>query len=389
MKALDIARTNMLRTFRDRTGLFFIVILPMILIVVLGMTYGGWNQVRVGVSGADGGPLAQDLIGSVHTTETRLEVRRYGSAADLRDAVERGYIQIGLAIPTDYDAQLAGGGTPQVEIVAQVNTVASMVRTALDDAIATQAAQIRAARFTAAKSGLSFDRALAAARQVQPSVAGVAVVLESVGEVSSNPNGFTVGAQSQVILFVFLTSLTGAVQLILTRQLGISRRMYSTPTGVGTIVLGEALGRFGFALFQGGLIVVGSALLFGVDWIDPGVTAAIVVAFAVVATGAAMLVGTFAANAHQAAALGPALGMIAGLLGGTMVPSEIFPDAMRTLSYITPHAWAMDAFHAVLLRGAGVLQVLPQLGVILAYAAVLLFVAVWRFRRVIGTVSTA
>ena len=197
------------------------------------------------------------------------------------------------------------------------------------------------------------------------------------------------GAQSQVILFMFLTSLTGATQLILTRQLGISRRMFSTPTGAGTIILGEALGRFAFALFQGGLIVVASALLFGVDWVDPGATAAIVVAFAVVATGAAMLVGTFASNTHQAAALGPALGMIAGLLGGTMVPPEIFPSIMRTLSYVTPHAWAMDAFHAVLLRGAGLVDVLPQIGVILAYAVALLFVAVWRFRRVIATVSAA
>jgi ABC-2 type transport system permease protein len=102
-----------------------------------------------------------------------------------------------------------------------------------------------------------------------------------------------------------------------------------------------------------------------------------------------MVVGTFAANTHQAAALGPALGMVAGLLGGTMVPPEIFPSLMRTLSYITPHAWAMDAFHAVLMRGADLLEVLPQLGVILAYAGALLFVAVWRFRRVISTVSTA
>jgi ABC-2 type transport system permease protein len=389
MKALVIARTNMVRTFRDRTGLFFIVVLPLILIIVLGMTYGGMNTARIGVAGADGGPLAADLVASLHTTETRLEVRRYATAGELRDAVERGFVQIGLAIPADYDAQLTGGGMAQVEIVAQANTLASSVRTAIDDGIATQAAQVRAARFAVTRNGIPFDRALAAARLAQPTVAGMAVALESVGDVSSNPNGFTVGAQSQVILFMFLTSLTGATQLILTRQLGISRRMFSTPTGTGTIILGEALGRLAFALFQGGLIVFASALLFGVDWIDPGVTAAVVIAFAMVATGAAMLVGTFASNTHQAAALGPALGMVAGLLGGTMVPAEIFPDIMKTLSYVTPHAWAMDAFHAVLLRGAGLIDVLPQVGVIVAYATALLLVAVWRFRRVIATISAA
>ena len=387
MKALVIARTGMLRTIRDRTSLFFIVVLPLILIVVLGMTYGGTSTARIGVSGAGGGPLAGDLVASLHANEMPVDVRRYASTDELRDAVERGYVQIGLAIPADYDATLTGGGTAKIEIVAQANSLASTIRTTIDDAIAVQASQVQAARFVAASRGIPFEEALLAARRTESSVAGVAVAVETVRDATSNPDGFTVGAQSQVILFMFLTSLTGATQLILTRQLGISRRMFSTPTGTGTIILGEALGRFAFALFQGGLIVLASAALFGVDWVDWVVTAAVVVAFAVVATGAAMIVGTFAANTHQAGALGPAVGMIAGLIGGTMVPPEIFPSMMRTLSYATPHAWAMDAFHAVLLRGAGLVEVLPQIGVILAYAAVLLAIAVWRFRRVIATVS--
>ena len=61
MKALVIARVNMVRTFRDRMSLFFILVLPMILIVVLGMTYGGMNTARIGVADLDGGPLAADL----------------------------------------------------------------------------------------------------------------------------------------------------------------------------------------------------------------------------------------------------------------------------------------------------------------------------------------
>ena len=42
-------------------SLFFILVLPMILIVVLGMTYGGMNVARVGIADQDGGPLARDL----------------------------------------------------------------------------------------------------------------------------------------------------------------------------------------------------------------------------------------------------------------------------------------------------------------------------------------
>jgi len=64
-----------------------------------------------------------------------------------------------------------------------------------------------------------------------------------------------------------------------------------------------------------------------------------------------------------------------------MVPLEVFPPAMRTVAHVTPHAWAMDAFGDILGRGGGVGDVAVELGVLLAYAAVLLGVAVALFRR--------
>ena len=286
-------------------------------------------------------------------TDIRLDVRHYGTADELRDAVERGFVELGLVIHPGYDAALRTGGSGSLEFVAQPASVASAVRTALDTAIADQTALIQAARYSATARGIPFDQALATARERAPSVAGMAVAVEAIGDQTANPNGFAVGAQSQVILFMFLTSMTGAVALISTRTLGIARREFSTPTSAGTIVSGEALGRFAFALFQGAFIVVASAILFGVDWIDPLATAAIVVSFALVAAGAAMLVATVVSNEHQLSAIGPALGMLLALLGGAMVPIEVFPPLMRTVSHVTPHAWAIDAFHDLLLNGGG------------------------------------
>jgi ABC-2 type transport system permease protein len=193
-----------------------------------------------------------------------------------------------------------------------------------------------------------------------------------------------VGAESQVILFMFLTSMTGAAVLVTTRQLGITRREFSTPTSIRSIIAGEALGRFVFALFQGGFIVLATALLFGVSWVDPLASGAIIVAFALVASGAAMLLATLVSNENQLSALAPALGMILGLLGGTMVPAEVFPDAMRTLSHVTPHAWAMEAFHQLLLDGGGLADVLLQVAVLLGFAGVVLTLAIFRFRRAIA-----
>ncbi len=382
-KALEIARANLLRTTRDRLGLFFIIVLPLMLIIVLGITYGGFDSARIGLSDADGGPLATDLVDGISVEGIDLSIRRYDSASALREAVQRGFVEIGVVIPADYDAAVRSGEPGRLELVAQANGLAGAIGSAVDEAIARQSALLRAARFVMERDGIDFDAALQLARQVEPAAPGVEVAVDSVAESASGPNGFTVGAQSQLILFVFLTSLTGAAELILTRQLGISRRMYATPTSAWTIVAGEGLGRYAYALFQGFFIVTVTAIAFGVDWKDPLATGAIVVVFGLVAAGAAMLIGSVAANPSQAGAIGPALGMMLGLLGGTMVPADVFPQGMRTVAHLTPHAWAMDAFRDMHLNDAGVLQILPQLGVLLAFAVVLLGVAVFRFRRLV------
>lgn len=383
-KALAIARANLIRTARDRLGLFFIIVLPMILIVVLGLTYGGFNTARVGLADADGGPLATDLVTGIQPEGITIVVRRYDNPDALRDAVRRGFVEVGLVIPAGYDDAARSGAAAPIEVVTQPSGLAGAVRSAVDEAIARQAALLRAARFAMAAHALSLDDALATARSQVAHAPGVSVAVESVADTTANPGGFTIGAQSQVILFVFLTSLTGATELILTRELGISRRMFSTPTSAWTIIVGEGLGRYAFALFQGFFIVIVSAVAFGVNWVDPLATTAIVLVFGLVAAGGAMVIGAWARNASQGGALGSALGLLLALLGGTMVPADVFPSAMRTISHVTPHAWAMDAFRKMLLDNAGLVQILPQLGVLLGFAAILLTIAVVRFRQSIA-----
>ena len=181
------------------------------------------------------------------------------------------------------------------------------------------------------------------------------------------------------MLFAFLTSLSGATQLILSRQLGISRRMLATPTSVGSILLGEALGRFAVALFQAVFIVAATALIFGVVWGDPLGATVLVLAFSLVAAGVAMLIGAVANNAEQAGSIGVFAGLGVGAIGGSMVPPEIFPEQMATISWFTPHRWALDGFRELIVGGA-VGDILPQVGVLLGIAAVVLVLATWRLR---------
>ena len=47
--AFEIARVNLLRVLRDRTNLFFVFLLPLIIIIALGAAFGGAGTSRLGV----------------------------------------------------------------------------------------------------------------------------------------------------------------------------------------------------------------------------------------------------------------------------------------------------------------------------------------------------
>ncbi|MGZ8563954.1 MAG: ABC transporter permease [Candidatus Limnocylindria bacterium] len=383
MKALAIAGANVTRMGRDRLGLFFVVLLPIILVLVLGLQFGSSFSPKIGVHATEPGELGDDLIAGFGEIQPEAWVAvRYPDEAALRDAVERGAVDAGLALPDRYDERLRAGETVEIAYLAQAGNVGIGIQETVRGIVAEQAATVRAARFAAAELGGTIDDLLATAAEVAPSLPELAVTTETAGEelFPRELLGFALGAQSELILFVFLTSLTGATQLILTRTLGVSRRMLSTPTSTATILLGETLGRFGVAMIQALIIVIASALAFGVQWGDPLGAAAVVIAFSLVGAGAAMLIGSVSSNPEQASALGVVGGLVLAAVGGCMVPPEVFPPIMQTITRFTPHAWALDGLRALAVRDANLVGVLPQVGVLAAFAAVLLSLAVWRLR---------
>ncbi|MFC4533000.1 ABC transporter permease [Sphaerisporangium dianthi] len=377
-----IAGVALRRLARDRSNLFFMLIFPLALILVLGMAFGGASTPRLGLLDQDGGPLAARVVNALRHTPG-VAVVAADDEGDLRTAVERGGLQAGLVIPAGYGAAVGSGGQAALRYLARPDRLAQQLGVTVQAVVTREAGTLRAARFAAAHGTGSFGEALTAADAFGPLVPAVRVTVRTTGTAlfPATLSTYDVGAASQLLLFVFLTSLTGAVALIETRRLGVSRRMTATPTPVRTIMLGEAAGRIAVALLQGLIIMVGSALLFGVNWGDPLGAGALLAAFALVGSGAAMLVGAVLRSEQQAGGLGVLIGLGLGALGGSMVPIELFSDTMRAVAHLTPHAWAADGFAELVRRGGGIGDILPELGMLLAYAAALFLAGAWRFGK--------
>jgi len=386
MKALWISLMNLRRMFRARTNIFFVFVFPLVLILVLGATFGGSSSPRLGVVSTGSGPLGTALLRQLEQTP-HLRVVAVSDPAALLTQVERGNLAAGVIIPSGYDGAVRAGQDVMLRYLARPDQSSQQLGETVRGAVAQQAALLGAARFAAEQRAVpDFGAGLAAASRTASSVPQVSVTQATAGTTlfSRTLGQFDEGAWTELLLFLFLTAMTGSVALIETRRLGLSRRMLATPTSPATVITGETLGRVLISCVQALVIILGSALLFGVNWGQPAGVAAVVILFALVAAGAGVFVGTLFRNEQQAIGVSLLLGLGLGALGGCMVPLEVFSPAMRQVAHITPQAWGNDAFAKLVGHGASIAGILPQLGILAAYAVVLLALAAWRLRRVLS-----
>ena len=384
MKVLGIAATGLRRQFRDRSNIFFVFILPIAIIMLIGAQFGSGFVPTVGLLGPDDDRLAEAIEEQIRGGEG-FEIRDFESRETLITAVERGRVSAGMIVPDDFTRSIASGADPEIEFAVRPDTAGIAVRSAIEGAVTEALAPATAARTVAQEREISFDQALALVESVEARVGDVAVETRTTGEAlfPATLGQFDIGASSQLVLFTFLTALTGSAALIQSRQLGVTRRMLSTGTAPRTVLLGEATGRWGVAVFQGLYILLVTLVAFGVDWGDPVGSMAVLLAFGLTGAGAAMLMGALFSNDQQAGGVAVVLGIGLAALGGSMAPLEIFSPTMRTVAFLTPHAWANDAFAELVRRDATFVDVLPQIGVLLGYAAVLFVLGSFWLRRVI------
>lgn len=382
-KIVSISWYSLVRFFRERSNLFFVFIFPLLIIAILGAQFGGDQTSEIGVTGTS--EFTDRAVERLEESDA-VDVRRVDDADELADLVTGGTLALGIVVPDDALAALAAGDQLELTVLRGTSGDGS------DEAAQVEGIAVRAFEAEAvlpgvigqlsATSGLSADPVTPVVTQLSESLPSIDVRRSVVGggEPSDESFGFDQIAVGMLLLMTFLNAFTAATALIQSRRLGVSRRMMATPTSLRTIILGEGAGKWVIGLFQALYIMIGSMLLFDVSWGNLPTAILVLALFSAVAAGGAMLVGALMSNDEQAAGITVMLGLGLGALGGTMFPLELFGSTMTAIAHVTPHAWAIDAFTDMARNDATFIDVLPQLGVLAAYAAVLVGIATWRLR---------
>jgi ABC-2 type transport system permease protein len=385
MRTLGIAQASGRRLLRDRRALFFTIVLPIVLILVVGAVARGFNTFQVGVVDLDGSQASHQLVVDLEHT-AGLSAVPYPSVSALNKAVARSEINAGVVLPSGLAADERSGRPVSVGIVAeQANTTQQAAFNRVSSVISAYGSRVQAGQFASRYAG-DFSRDFDLAVTLSPKTPQVNLTTQIVAVAQNTlPPGFEYSAPTELVLFVFLTAVAGGAAVVESRRLGVFERVLAAPVRPRTIVIGESVTSVLIAAAQSALIVLVGSAVFGVSWGNPPAAFLLLLLWCLVSAGAGMVAGTLFRTPEQASAIGPVVGITFAMLGGCMWPLSIVSATMRVVGHVTPQAWAVDAWTNLLSSHGTVTTIWRQLGILALFALCFFGIATVRSRRLLGT----
>lgn len=93
------------------------------------------------------------------------------------------------------------------------------------------------------------------------------------------------------------------------------------------------------------------------------------------AIGFGILIGTVAKTQEQSAPFGATATIILAAIGGVWVPVFAMPKVMQIIAQSSPMNWGLNAFYDVLLRNAGILDILPEISLLFLFFIITITIA--------------
>ncbi len=410
-----LARKDLKVFFKDPGAVVLIFIQPFMFIVVMsyalsGLFRSGDERIRLLAVNLDRGAHAASVLQQLDALDAFSVETTWDGQPLTRAQAERliiaGERYLALVFPPEFSAVLAQDPAEPERRVARVLVIVDPTASAqfVEPVLGTLQGLIERHALTAMlPRGLDFLFAQLAPQmspaqreafktQAERSVSGgllggdqPVVVLERLApagmRVEQYPDSFQQNVPGYTIYGIFwiVTLLAGSV--LRERREGTFRRLLVAPMSRSTMLAGKLLPYYVINVIQLAIMLGASSALFGMSLGHSlAGLVAVSLAAAATATGLGVLIAALARTDAQVGGLSVLLLLTLSALGGCFVPRFIMPDFLRTLGLITPHAWALDAYQDLLVRGYGLLEVLPKVGVLCAFAAVFFGVGVWRFR---------
>lgn len=353
---------------RDRMTLAMIVGIPIMQLALFGYAINlNLRHLPAAIADQSNTSASRQMVMDLLATEIITPVADAETPEQLIGMLRRGEISVGVAIPYDYERRLALG---QQAIQIMVDGSDTVVQSA-----AAQLAQMPVGEPPPENNPSLPDR--------QSSVP----LPENAFSIVSFYNPQRVSAINIVpgligIILTMTMVMFTSVAIVRERERGNMELLIATPVSRAELMIGKVLPYGLIGLVQTSLILLLGMLLFRVpirgSLLDVYI-AALLLILANLSMG--LLISTRAQSQFQAMQMTFFVFLPSILLSGFMFPFDGMPKAAQWLAEILPLTHFLRLIRGVMLRGAGILELWPDLLALIAFTLVMMTLAIMRFSK--------
>jgi len=352
-----VAAKEVRQLARDRITIGLIVGIPTIQLLLFGYAINfDVRGVSTAVLDQSQTSLARRLVGDLRATQVLGALRQVASERELRGMIQRGDANIGIVIAPDVERRIADGNRPAMQIIVD----------------GSQPALENVAEGLGSIPLLRRAGSLAAPRPVEIVVA-------------YNPEKRTavqiVPALCGVILTMTMVIFTASA-IVRERERGNLELLITTPVTRGQLMAGKLLPYVVIGLIQTTLI-----LLLGYWLFDVPIAGSLVdlylgaLLFIAASLSLGLFLSTVAQTQFQAMQMALVTMLPSILMSGFMFPFEGMPAAAQGIAQVLPLTHFNEIIRGIVLRGAALADMKPEVAKLAAFLAVMLILSMLRFHK--------
>ena len=184
------------------------------------------------------------------------------------------------------------------------------------------------------------------------------------------------------VFVLFFTFILTGVGFLRERAQGTLERLQTTLVGSFDIMLGYMLGFLLFAVVQTVVILAFTIFVLRIEYVGSlWEIGAVLLLLVTVAVSLGIFISSFANNEFQVVQFIPIVLAPQIFLSGVIIPVEQMPTLFEGISVVLPLTYAVEALREIMLRGAGLAALWPELAAIGVFSVALLTAAVATLRR--------
>ena len=370
-RLLSIMRKELIQITRDRRTIMITFIQPIIMLFLLGAAATtDVRNVPAALFDQDHSEAARDLLDAYRAADYFRFNYNVSSGDEMRQLIQSGNAKAALIIPPDYGKRIAAGEQAQVEFVIDGSdpTIAS---TALAAAV-----QIGQTKST------SVLRTQLAARG-QSSAVNTPIDVRT--QVWYNPDlisaYFMIPGLIGTVLQQLAVLLT-AVSIVRERERGTIEQLIITPIRSWELIVGKLAPYVGLAFFDVLEVLIIGLVVFKVPMQgDLGLLLFATMLFLTTALGIGLFISSVARTQQEAQMLGALTLLPSFFLAGIFFPIAAMPPFLQAVSYLIPLRYFNEIVRGIMLKGAGLQDILGPVLALVIFAIVIMGAAVRRFRK--------